>query len=62
MLRTKLDMVSVRADVVEELAEVIEAGVPLVYRENGVVVEVRKLATLQNSERPEEIHFSAAAE
>ena len=62
MLRTKLNMDSVRSDVANELASILEAGVPLVYRENGIIVEVKKLDNT-NAEFPTEKHyFRTAAE
>lgn len=62
MLRTKLDMESVRADVAKELSAILEAGVPLVYRENGIIVEVKKLDTVKSDNLSQEIHFHTAAE
>ena len=60
MLRTKLNMDSVRSDVANELASILEAGVPLVYRENGIIVEVKKLDNT-NAEFPTEKHYVRTA-
>ena len=55
-------MESVRADVAKELSAILEAGVPLVYRENGIIVEVKKLDTVKSDNLSQEIHFHTAAE